>query len=157
MHLTAYCKSWFSRPGFSNPQLVLKMKLLTFLFFAGCLQLSANGFTQSITICGKNLPLQKVFRELEKQSGYQFFYNEKLIRQAERVSLDMKGAALESVLEECFKNQPFSYAIVEKTIVLKRKPVLPESENSEAKKILVLDVKGRVIKQNGESVEMVTV
>lgn len=55
-----------------------------------CLQLSATGFTQKVTIKENNISLQKVFEEIRKQTGIQFFYADETIRSAKTVSLAVK-------------------------------------------------------------------
>ena len=66
---------------------LLIMKFIAILLFATGLQVSATGYSQTITLAQNNVSLKKVFREIEKQSGYQFFYRDRLIRQAGTVSI----------------------------------------------------------------------
>ncbi len=55
------------------------------------------------------------------QSGYQFFYKERLIRQSENVSIHVTNASVEDVLNQCFKELPLSYEMLDKIIVVKAK------------------------------------
>lgn len=100
---------------------LLIMKFIAIFLFAAGLQVSATGYSQTITLAQKNVSLKKVFREIEKQSGYQFFYKDRLIRQTGNVSVDVHDATVETVLNECFKNQPLSYTVLDKIIVVKAK------------------------------------
>jgi len=50
------------------------MKLTTFIVLIGCVTASAEGVAQQITLKEKNAPLAKVFKEIEKQTNYQFLY-----------------------------------------------------------------------------------
>lgn len=95
------------------------MKLTTLLLTLGCLQLSAAGFSQKITLSERNVPLEKVFLEIRKQTGYLFLYNNETLEQAQKVSIEAKNTPLEEVLRACFKGQPVTYTILEKTIVVK--------------------------------------
>jgi TonB-linked SusC/RagA family outer membrane protein len=100
---------------------LLIMKFIAIFLFAAGLQVSATGYSQTITLAQNNVSLKKVFREIEKQSGYQFFYKDRLIRQTGNVSVNVHNASVESVLNECFKNQPLSYTVLDKIIVVKAK------------------------------------
>ncbi|WP_168199398.1 hypothetical protein [Pedobacter aquae] len=51
------------------------MKLTVILLTLGCLQLSAKSFSQSISITGKNISLEKALTTIGEQSGYFFFIN----------------------------------------------------------------------------------
>ena len=65
----------------------LTMKLLIILMFAGFLQVSATGYSQTVSISGKNIPVKKVFDAVKKQAGYVFFYDADLIRKAKPVTV----------------------------------------------------------------------
>ncbi|WEK36304.1 MAG: SusC/RagA family TonB-linked outer membrane protein [Candidatus Pseudobacter hemicellulosilyticus] len=95
--------------------------LFTLLLMTGTLIGNARVYTQTINLSKKNASLQEVFREIEKQSGYQFFYNERLLNDAKKVNITVKDATLVQALDACFMRQPFTYAIVDKTIVVKKK------------------------------------
>jgi TonB-linked SusC/RagA family outer membrane protein len=101
------------------------MKLTAIFLFAACLQVSAAGYSQKVTLSQNNVSLKKVFKEIENQSGYHFFYKDRLLRQAENVSINVKGASVEEVLDECLKEQALSYTILDKIIVIKAKKIAP--------------------------------
>jgi len=104
-------------------KLMLVMKLTITLIIAACLHLSASTFGQNITIAEKNTKLEKVLNQIEKQSGYTFWYNTELIKKSPKISLDVKNATLDQALTLCLKNLPLTYAIVQNTIVIKAKQV----------------------------------
>src|SRR5690349_15684418 len=98
------------------------MKLTAFIVLIGCLTASAEGVSQKITLKEKNAPLTKVFKEIEKQTSYQFLYFDNDLQQEKKVSIDVNDANLPEVLQWCFRDQPLSYEIVDKTVVIKKKP-----------------------------------
>ena len=100
---------------------LLIMKLIAIFLFAAALQVNATGFSQKITLSQKNVPLTNVFKEIVVQSGYQFFYKDKVLKHSTNVSIDVTNASVEDVLNICFKNQPLSYTISDKIIVIKEK------------------------------------
>lgn len=129
------------------------MKITAILMLAFTLHVSAKGFSQSISLKEKDASLEKVFREIKKQSGYLFWYEDKLLQQTRRVDIEISDASLEEVLGLCFRNQPLSYMIVGKTIVVKRKMMLPMVEDIPPP----INLKGRVIDEFNEPVAGVTV
>lgn len=106
---------------FAKTKTILVMKLMAILLLSCCLQLSATGYGQKITLNLSNASLKKVFVEIKKQTGYLFFYNAQLLEKAKTVSITAKDAPLERVLDQCFANQPLTYSIVNKTIVISAK------------------------------------
>ena len=124
------------------------MKLSAFLLTAvASIQVSTAAFSQ-ITISAKNVPIEKVLKQIETQSGYMVFYDLDHLKAANPVSVNVKGAPLDKTLEECFKNQPFTYDIVAKTIIIKSK------RSASAKNVTVT---GKVTDEAGLGVPGVTV
>lgn len=99
------------------------MKLSVIFLMATILQVSAKTYAQKITLTEKNVPLQTVLKEISRQSGYDFFYSSKLIKEANQVSISVENTDLEEVLKIAFAGQPFVYTIDDKTIIVKSKPV----------------------------------
>src|SRR5882757_4486219 len=108
-------------------QTLLIMKLTAFFLLTACLQVSAKGHAQQITLSEKNAPLQKVFKQIQKQAPYDFLYNSELLQQAGKISIDVRNASIEQVLQLCLKDKPLTYVIIGKTIVIK--PQAPEPPN----------------------------
>src|SRR5687767_2326431 len=71
------------------------MKVLTTLFLVGCLQSMAAGYAQKVTLLEKEARIEKVFKEIRKQTGYQFLYTTKMVENAKKVTIDVKDAPLE--------------------------------------------------------------
>lgn len=132
------------------------MKLIVFFMVAACMQVSANGYSQKITISGKNIPLEKVCREIEKQSGYLFWYESGLLSSSGKVNVSVKDADVNTALNATFKGQPFEFEIIGKTIVVKKKLVEPHiSEKVEELHPLrvFIDITGRVVDNTGKPIE----
>ncbi len=130
-------------------KLLLIMKLTAIILLATCLQVSAKGFSQYVTISEKKASLQKVFKKINQQTGYQFFYRDDLLNKAGRVDINAKKAPLEEVLDICFKNLPITYSIVEKAIVIKEKPVMTNEEKNKTTPALPAVVRGMVKDEKG--------
>jgi iron complex outermembrane receptor protein len=104
---------------------LLVMQLTAILLLAVCLQVSAKGYGQSITLSEKNAPLEKVFREIKSQCGYTFVYRDEWLKEATNVNIDIHNASLELALEACFRNQPLTYTLVKTTVVVRLKSPVP--------------------------------
>lgn len=124
------------------------MKFTAIILLSACLTASANGYSQ-ITLSEKNAPLQKVFKEIQKQSGYDFFYTYELLQQAGAVTVRVNNVSLEKALEESLKGKDLTYEIVNKTVVIKEKIKEPIKEELPPPPITV---RGRVVNENGEPV-----
>ena len=149
MKLTAVCRSWQLQSRIAR-QTIKIMKLTTVLLIATCLQVSAIGFSQVVTIKENNITLQKVFEEIRKQTGYQFFYADEALSAAKKVSLSVKKEPLKNVLDLCFKDQQLTYSITENTIIVKRKTVIPETaEPVVVAEPVPADVKGKITDDKG--------
>lgn len=114
------------------------MKLMVLLFLAACMQAAMTVKAQSVTISAKDASLESVFARIERQTGYQFFYKDGVLRNSEKVSMDIK-AELSDALRRLFHNQPLTYEIVDKTIVVKPKPkAVSPNKNTSASAIKTL-------------------
>lgn len=127
------------------------MKLILLLTTAACLQASAIGYSQTISLSFKNTSLEKVFIEIEKQSGYSFVYTREELGKTIPVTIEVKDATLNEVLELCFRKQPITYNITDKYIIVK------EREEAKQSIFLVTDIRGKVINEKGEAVAGATV
>lgn len=98
-------------------------KQITQLFLIGAIGLiPVSAFAQAyqVTMKKSNAPLSSVIAELEKDSGYTFFYNDDQINLNKKISIDVTGASLETVLNQLFKNTDYSYRIVNNQIVISK-------------------------------------
>jgi TonB-linked SusC/RagA family outer membrane protein len=135
------------------------MKLITVFMIVACLQVSARGFSQKVTIRESNMTLQKVFEEIRKQTGYQFFYADEALRTAKTVSLSVRKESIEKVLDICFKDQQLGYTITDNTIVVKRKTEIPEvvTTTVAVPEIPVITVRGKITDDKGQPMAGVSV
>lgn len=140
-----------------DAQILKAMKFTFILITVALLQVSAKSPAQNVTLNLKDVSLEKVFRDIEKQTGFGFLYTKNMLQDAPKVNINLKNVSLEDALVICFKNLPLTFSIIEKTIVLKT----TEKKTEEAKipKLTppVLDIKGRVVNENGEPMEGVSV
>lgn len=132
---------------------LLIMKLTTVLLLVACLQVSAGGYAQTITLSERNAPLEKLFREIRKQTGYTFFYNTRTLEGAAPVSIQVREASLQEVLEHCFRGQPLSYAIKGSVVVVQQKV----ERGAEPLPPPPIEVRGTVTDESGKPLEGVSI
>ena len=98
----------------------------------------------------KSGTIESIFRQIKKQSGYEFFYNTAVLDVKENVSLATPNGTLEDILRQVLGNK-YSYSIRDNYILISgKKHVLPD----EVKKIVI---KGLVKDRKGESLPGVSV
>lgn len=141
------------QPFFKN-KIWLIMKLTSLLLFCAILSASAAGNAQSINLSVKNTPLESVFMQIEKQTGFVFFFDQSIIDLDQRVTVELKNATLQEALERCLKNQLVSYALVGKTIVIKKKETPPLAV---PKPPVPVDLTGRVTDEAGKPLAGVSI
>lgn len=135
------------------------MKLTGILILIACLHVSANGISQTINLSFENAPLETVLKDIEKQTGYTFFYRTNWVKQAKRVTIKVANVTLQRALELCFKDQPVVYSIMGKiiTITLKADTSKSEEKKIESEDAASIDVRGKVVNPKGEPVVGATV
>ncbi len=143
-------RTWCIRIGQNLTKTVLVCTGFLVFLTLFCPQLTkAENDRGGITIRHQNVPIEKVFQSIEKQSGYRFFYNETLLQGAGKVTLNLQNVSLQEALEACFRNQPLSYAIVEKTIIVKKRPE-QQSTAPIATAAVTLSKPGKIIAVRGK-------
>jgi len=97
------------------------MKLIIVLLTATFLQVSAGTYAQNVTLKQKNVKLVTIFKEIRKQTGYDFIYSDRMLENVKPVDLNLTNVPLIEALNKAFQDQPLSFEIENKTIVVKAK------------------------------------
>lgn len=128
------------------------MKLTAILLFAFCLNTSATGFAQNVTLSVRNVSFEKVLNEIQQQTRYSFFYQTDLLRNAPNISLSVKNANIKEALDLCFADVPFEYSIVAQTVVISPKKMThPALQSAPAEpEIVAVEIRGTVTNSMGE-------
>jgi len=92
--------------------------MTVFLLFFALMQVSAEGYSQSITYRGKNITLKQVFNEINKQTGYNVFWSSGIIANAPGMDVNFENTPLREVLETCLQRAHLTYSIEEKSIII---------------------------------------
>jgi TonB-linked SusC/RagA family outer membrane protein len=134
-------------------KILLVMKLIIILLTTLIFQVSASSFAQKITLNKKNARLNSIIKDIRTQSGYDFIYNLNLIKGANPVSINVQNADLKDVLELCFENQPFTYVLADKAVIVKEK----KPGNNIGAIFQWIDISGRVLDEKGGGIPGATI
>ncbi len=146
--LTIGCKAPLKGWGCFVYNSSLRMKLTIIFFITFLLQVNARGFSQKISFSGKDVPLEKLFKVIEEQTGYVVFYNYNVIQEAKPVTIFAKDLPLEQFLNNCLSNQPLKYVIEGKTILITKKD---STSGIESVRFIppTIDIHGQVLNKAG--------
>jgi TonB-linked SusC/RagA family outer membrane protein len=97
------------------------MRMASLIIILASTAISAKGISQGITLSLKNAPLEQVFTEIKNQSGYNFIYARAQLEKTRNIDLEVSNSTIEMVLSLVFKDQPISYTIEKKFIIIKNK------------------------------------
>ncbi|WP_316816143.1 SusC/RagA family TonB-linked outer membrane protein [Pedobacter nyackensis] len=126
------------------------MKMVIIIITTTFLQVSAASYAQKVTLAERNISLEKLFKKIRNQTGYDFIFDSKIIKQPAQVSLNVKNAALKEVLELSLANQDLVFEIKDRSIIIReRKKSFIEGliENFQA-----IDIRGKVIDAKGQPI-----
>ncbi|MCJ0741190.1 SusC/RagA family TonB-linked outer membrane protein [Pedobacter montanisoli] len=122
------------------------MRLTTVILIASLMQVSAAGFAQRININKRNLRLETALNEIRKQSGYDFYYDGKIIPRNKSLDISLNDASVDVALQTVLKDLALTYKIDGRSVVIK-----PKEEISMFDYIISpfqrIDVRGRVLDQ----------
>jgi TonB-linked SusC/RagA family outer membrane protein len=136
-------------------KLFIVMKLITIFLVSANMAVSAKGFSQKkITLSLKDVPVQTVFREVIRQTGFSILYNEQLFEEMKPVSINVKDATIDEVMDKCLSGKSLTYALEGNKITINKSP----SKTIVLKDLSpAIDVKGRLMNEKGEPLAGITV
>jgi len=107
-------------PGYAL-KLLLIMKLSVVILIITIMQTSAAvTFAQNINITEKNVPLEKVLKQIRLQSGYDFFYNQDLVRNININELSIKNASIEQAIQKTLSGLPLTFSVDNRIVVIRK-------------------------------------
>jgi TonB-linked SusC/RagA family outer membrane protein len=145
------------RPRTCMRQFILVMKLTTVLMIAAILQVSAaTTLAQKLTLKKNGITITQVFKEIREQTGYNVLWDPNQLKANEKINADFKDTPLEEVMDACLSGKSLSYAIDEKTIVIKEKePSLLDKIKTALN--IPITISGKVLDETGQPMPGVTV
>lgn len=103
------------------------MKLTLVLLLTAMLHVTAGVHAQKVTLNKKNATLLEVLRAIRKQTGAHFVGDRQMLQSTGGINININNSSLDAALGACLDDLPFSYTIIDKTIVIKEKesPIVP--------------------------------
>ena len=137
-------KKWYYKPGLSwerRKKFLLVFLLNVFLFFG------VQAQTHRVTLNVKETSLEQVIKELEKQTGLQFFYSQDKIEKITGLSLQAKQEDFKTILDRLLKHTPLTFTVMDNVVVIKdrEKTVSPLQSAIREIKGVVTDVLGNTL------------
>ncbi|SDJ51681.1 TonB-linked outer membrane protein, SusC/RagA family [Pedobacter sp. ok626] len=102
------------------------------------MQVSASTFGQRITLKENNVTLEKVFREVMKQTGYDIFVSTVKFKPSDKIDVDFKEASIKEVMGKILAGTGLTYTIEDSNVVIKE---LPHSQKRASVLTRLQDVK----------------
>ena len=127
MQNSTFCLPRYKYKGLKK--LLLVMKLTTLIILIGFMYVSAASYGQRININAHDITIDKLFKELKKQTGYTFLYKSGILKDQPTINVDIADASITDVLDKFLKDRPLDYLIVDKSIVIRRKTNAPVKES----------------------------
>lgn len=137
---------------------LLPITMVIFLVLFATLQIAADTFAQTITLKQNKIKLTSVLKEIQKQSGYNIFYDASLIPNDLTVDVNFKNSSLTLALDQLLRAHGVGFRVVDKNIILsplpsaKKSVVVVESEIVQSK-----IVTGLIADENGNKLANVSV
>jgi TonB-linked outer membrane protein, SusC/RagA family len=128
------------------------LKLTLLLIVLTCLQVSAKTYSQNkITLRLESVEIKKAMQIIERKSDYHFLYNEAVIANTPKVTLNVTDADITTVLDKIFVANNISYRILNNNLVVLK--------NNKDTKTIIQDIRisGHVTGNNGEPLAGVSV
>ena len=135
---------------------IMRINLITFLFIISLIQVSAATFGQKVSLPEKMVTMEKAFREIRRQTGYDILIKNTSFNMSREIPAGFKEAALQTVLDQIVKGTNLSYVVEDHTIVVKEKEA-PSFLDRLVDRFVAIDVRGRVLDEQGEPLVGATV
>lgn len=136
-------------------KLLILMKLTVLILITLFLQEGFSAHAQRISIKKNDASLHSILKEIRKQSGYDFFIEDQSLDQSNKVDIAITNGTVEEVLDESFKNQPFTYSVENNAIIVRKTVPSPQTSPLTIKQQTL--VEGKVTDSEGTPLPGVSV
>ena len=127
---------------------LLPVRLIFIYFFLFIVPVVAFTQNNGLNLNMQNVTVDKVLSAIEKSSDYRFFFQHEQIDIGRHVSIDVKNAKIEKVLDDLFKNQKITYTILGNNLILLTK----KDDSPLSQKQNKIIVSGTVVDEKNEPI-----
>ncbi|RNC63396.1 SusC/RagA family TonB-linked outer membrane protein [Proteiniphilum sp. X52] len=130
----------------------MRITALLLIITAFCLQAN-NSYSQNVKVSLniQNATITDIFREIENQTDYRFFYNKTVLDTEKRVSVDTYQKAVSAILDQLLAGENVCYTMVNNYIVLTPKEGGKTNSSAVAQNNRKT-ITGRVTDEHGEPI-----
>ena len=89
---------------------------------AGIVFTYASGHAQTVTLSSGNITLSDAFKEIRKQTGYNYLWSARNVASDQVVSVSLREAPVEEAIEHLLRSLPLTYQLEKQTILIKERP-----------------------------------
>jgi len=126
---------------------LLMTKLILIFIFACSLQSFAHTYGQNnISLKLQKVQIKKALKIIEQQGSFRFVYKDDILPKDQLISIDVKNANLEEVLEMVLQNTYLTYLKINEDLIV----ITKDSANDNSLVPLVQKVSGKVTNEKGE-------
>ena len=141
-------KKWYLLlfPNYRNRKILRVMRWNIVLILVCVLQVAAIGVSaqEKVSLNLKDVSAEQVFREIKRQTKYDFVYNEEQCRDLGKMSVNVKDEPVGKVLDKLLLDRGFSWDLLEGGIIL----IKVQSKSSDKRQ--EFKITGKVTDQSGE-------
>ncbi|WP_170154467.1 SusC/RagA family TonB-linked outer membrane protein [Mangrovibacterium diazotrophicum] len=115
---------------------------LSFVLIVLSFQLSASSLAQSVTLRVENVTVQEALNRLSRETGLSIVYDEAFFEGANRISVDLTNATIETALERCLENTGYQYQVDRDIIYIRKIEEQPQVSSDVRVSGVVMDSEG---------------
>lgn len=124
---------------------IMRIKLSFVLMITAFLQFSFAASAQKVTLKEKSVSLELIFKKIRIQTGYNIIWNEATLKDAGKVSIDVRNIDFREALTQCLEGKRLTFTIRNKTVI-----VQDENKARVANSAMILqEIKGKVVDDKG--------
>ncbi|WP_462429120.1 SusC/RagA family TonB-linked outer membrane protein [Butyricimonas virosa] len=131
---------------------LLMMRLTMLFLLMTFVSLTATALGQRTTIKLDNVDLQVAFNEIKQKMGYTFVYNDQVVKNVGKVSVNVTSSDIKYILAKCLEGTSLDFYIEDNIVVIKSKA--EQARETERKPVTV---KGKVVDEKKQPLPGVTV
>lgn len=116
---------------------IMKITTALMLVFMTCVY--GSGKAQKVSLSLRNAKLEDAFKEISKQTKYKFLYNDALVKDAKRVSVQIEQKNLDETLSRLLAGNKMVFKIIDETITINAR-----GDNNIVPENIVVEVQNRI-------------
>ncbi len=110
--------SFFQNKGLLKILLAMKISLMILVLTVGQVSAKVYSQSQSLNLTADNQTIHSVFRQIESETNYRFFYNDEFGDLSRSVSFAVNDHKIDEVLDLMLVNSNVTYKILEENVVV---------------------------------------